>query len=84
MVLPIDQHLGARIAAARHALGRSEAEVAEAIEVSVVDYKSMEAGTIRIKAICMSRLSTELKQPLKWFYQGLPGQDAFDRIKLPD
>ena len=83
-MLPIDEHLGARISAARRALGRSEAEVAEAIEVPIETFKSMEAGTIRIKAIYMSRLSSELGQPLKWFYQGLPGQDAFDQINLPD
>ncbi len=80
---PIDQHLGARISSARRALGRSEADVAEAIEVSVEDYKSMEAGTVRIKAIYMSRVSSELRQPLKWFYEGLPGQDAFDQIQTP-
>lgn len=79
-LLNIDQHLGARIASARKALGKSQAELAETIEVSEEHYAQIEMGQVRIRAIELSLLAHALGRSIKWLYEGLPGQEAFDDL----
>lgn len=80
--MEIDRHLGRRILQARSAIGRDQQDVASAIGTTLDEYKAMEAGVKRIDALYMARLSAELGQPLKWFFEGLPGQDPFNSIRI--
>lgn len=75
----IDQHLGARLAAARQSSGLSESEAAAAIETSGPEYAAMERGEVRIRAIFLARLGRLFDQPISWFYEGLPGQTVFEK-----
>lgn len=78
VTLEIDRQLGRRIVQARETLHMTPETVAAKIEVSFSDYKKIEAGSVRIRALYMARLSRVLKQPLRWFYEGLPGQTKFE------
>lgn len=80
--MEIDKHLGRRIVEARLALQLDRAEVASAIGVTLEEYKAIETGAMRIQALYMARLSKELGQPLKWFFDGLPGQDTLNSIRV--
>lgn len=76
----IDQHLSARIAEARKNLGLSISDVAHSIDLSVQALTEIESGKVRISAFSIAQLSRALSVSPRWFYFGLPGQDAFDRV----
>ena len=75
----IDQHLGARIVEARDRLGVSQSEIAELIGVPVSRLVAFESGGARIPAVFIARLCRALSVTPRWFYNGLPGQDAINR-----
>lgn len=76
----IDQHLGAKITQAREKLGLDQSDLAEKIEIPLQRLSEFERGTVRIPAESIARLSRALGVTPGWFYTGLPGQDAFDRV----
>lgn len=79
MVSMIDQHLSARIVKAREELGLSVADLARKVDLSIQALTEIESGAVRISAISIAKLSRALRVSPRWFYHGLPGQDAFDQ-----
>ena len=75
----IDHHLSARIVEARTQLGLSVEDVATRVDLTVQALTDIESGTVRISALAIAQLSRALSLPPRWFYHGLPGQDAIDR-----
>lgn len=80
MASMIDQHLSARIVEARNNLGLSVSDVARSIGLTAQALTEIETGKVRISAFCVAQLSRALNVSPRWFYFGLPGQDAFDRV----
>lgn len=79
----IDKHLGERIALARQG---SQAELdwlAAQIETCPETLSAFEAGERRIRALYIARCAKALNRPLKWFFEGLPGQDVFATKRNP-
>lgn len=76
----IDQHLSAKIVEARENLGLSISDVAGAIGLSAMALTEIESGKVRISAFSIAQLSRALNVSPRWFYFGLPGQDAFDQV----
>ncbi len=79
MVANIDQHLGARIRLAREQRGLTLAEVATQTDVTIERLTEIEHGAIRIPALFVARLTRVLRITPAWLFNGLPGQDRFDR-----
>ena len=79
MVARIDKHLGARIALAREQCGKSQIEIANEVDLSVARLTEYETGLARIPALYVARLARSLGVTPRWVFDGLPGQDAFDR-----
>ncbi|MEM7329814.1 MAG: helix-turn-helix transcriptional regulator [Pseudomonadota bacterium] len=75
----IDQHLGKRIAAAREQLGIEFDRLSDVVDVPVERLMAFEQGSTRIPAASLSKLAKALGVTPRWFFHGLPGQDAFDR-----
>lgn len=75
----IDQHLGKRIAQAREIKRLSVEQIATSLNLSIRDYSAMERGDRRVGAFELAQLSGILGKTISWFYQGLPGQKAFER-----
>ncbi len=38
----------------------------------------IEDGQVRIASVLLARVSRSLDIPLRWFFDGLPGQDVFE------
>lgn len=74
----IDQHLGKRIARARRESNLERSWLAERIETSEEALRAFERGERRVSALYVARCAKALNKPLKWFFEGLPGQDVFD------
>ena len=79
MVAKIDQHLGARLALAREERGVTPEDLAKRIEIAVQRLVAFEHGAVRIPSIYVARLARALDVTPRWLFDGLPGQDAFDR-----
>mmetsp|Transcript_18977 Transcript_18977/g.22814 ORF Transcript_18977/g.22814 Transcript_18977/m.22814 type:complete len:82 (+) Transcript_18977:751-996(+) len=79
MVAIIDQHLGKRITLARDQRGLTLAEVAVQMDVSIERLTEFEQGAVRIPALFVARLTRVLNVTPAWLFNGLPGQDRFDR-----
>ena len=80
----IDQHLGQRIAEARHMAGINCHQLATGLGISVDRLTRFETGQDHIPALCVALCARLLNQPLKWFFDGLPGQYVFDNLEKPD
>ena len=76
----IDQHLAAKIVEARERLGLSQVDAARRSDIPAQQLAIFERGTVRIPALAIASLSRALGVSPAWFYKGLPGQDAFDRV----
>ncbi len=79
MVANIDQHLGTRVTLAREQRGLTLAEVARQVDITVERLVEFERGAIRIPALFVARLARVLGVTPGWLFNGLPGQDTFDR-----
>ncbi|MEO1322977.1 MAG: helix-turn-helix transcriptional regulator [Pseudomonadota bacterium] len=75
----IDQHLAARIAEARKRSGTRVEDAAKALELSTMDYNHLELGNTRVDARSLAILARLYDRPIRWFYDGLPGQSVFDK-----
>ena len=80
----IDQHLGRRIADARQRSGLSAEQLAEGLGIKTDLLHKYETGEVRIPALCVARCARLLDRPLKWFFDGLPGQYVFDQLDKSD
>nr|WP_070960287.1 helix-turn-helix transcriptional regulator [Hyphomonas sp. Mor2] len=74
----IDRHLGRKIKDAREQAGRTQAELAQRLQIEESTLEAMEAGEVRIASLNLARIARDLELPLSWFFEGLPGQDVFD------
>jgi len=79
MVASIDQHLGTRVTLAREQRRLTLSEVAAQLDISIERLVDFEHGAVRIPALFVARLSRVLDVTPRWLYNGLPGQDTFDR-----
>ena len=79
MVANIDQHLGTRVSLAREQRGLTLAEVTSQVDITVDRLAEFEHGAVRIPAIFVARLARVLNVTPRWLFNGLPGQDTFDR-----
>ena len=77
----IDKHLGLRISQARQESAIELAWLAEQIESDTEALIGFESGERRIPALYVARCAKALNKPLKWFFEGLPGQGVFE---VPD
>lgn len=80
MTTNIDKHLGLRISQARQESAVQLAWLAEQIEADTEVLIGFEAGERRIPAIYVARCAKALNKPLKWFFDGLPGQGVFEAV----
>ena len=78
-VSDIDRHLGRKIEAARQKLGLSHETLATLAEIDPDKIRAMETGALRVSSFALARIARHVGEPLSWFFDGLPGQDVFDK-----
>ena len=69
----IDQHVGARMRAARLEAGKSQTDVADAIGITFQQVQKYEKGTNRISAGKLHELSRLFDTPVQFFFDGMAG-----------
>jgi transcriptional regulator with XRE-family HTH domain len=69
----IDQHVGARMRAARLEAGKSQTEVAESLGLTFQQVQKYEKGTNRISAGKLHELSRLFDTPVQFFFDGVAG-----------
>src|SRR5690348_15918815 len=69
----IDQHVGARMRAARLEAGKSQTDVADAIGITFQQVQKYEKGTNRISAGTLHELSRLFDTPVQFFFNGTDG-----------
>lgn len=75
----IDRFLACRVTRAIEEAGLSPEEAAKRLGICLEDYLAVEQATVRIGAFMINRIATVTNKPVKWFFEGLPGQATFDR-----
>jgi transcriptional regulator with XRE-family HTH domain len=69
----VDQHVGARMRAARLDAGKSQTEVADALGITFQQVQKYEKGTNRISAGTLHELSRFFDTPVQFFFDGMDG-----------
>jgi transcriptional regulator with XRE-family HTH domain len=69
----VDQHVGARMRAARPEAGKSQTEVAESLGLTFQQVQKYEKGTNRISAGTLHELSRLFDMPVQFFFDGMDG-----------
>jgi transcriptional regulator with XRE-family HTH domain len=69
----VDQHVGARVRAARLEAGKSQTEVAESLGLTFQQVQKYEKGTNRISAGKLHELSRLFDTPVQFFFDGMAG-----------
>ena len=69
----VDQHVGARMRAARLEAGKSQTEVAESLGLTFQQVQKYEKGTNRISAGKLHELSRLFDTPVQFFFDGMAG-----------
>jgi len=69
----VDQHVGARMRAARLVAGKSQTEVAECLGLTFQQVQKYEKGTNRISAGKLHELSRLFETPIQFFFDGIDG-----------
>jgi transcriptional regulator with XRE-family HTH domain len=69
----VDQHVGARMRAARLEAGKSQTEVADAIGITFQQVQKYEKGTNRISAGTLHELARLFDTPVQFFFGGIDG-----------
>ena len=74
----VDRHVGALIRAKRRALGLSQSELAEALDVTFQQIQKYERGSNRVSSSKLYEIAQKLDTPLAAFFEGLdtPRSDA--------
>lgn len=75
----IDRHLACRIARAIDEAGLTPEIAAEKLGLRIEDYLAVEQARVRIGAFMIARVASVTRKPVGWFFEGLPGQQIFDR-----
>jgi len=73
----IDRHLAARIVRGFDEAGFTADCAAERLDIRREDYLAIEQGKRRIDAFLIAKVSSLIGKPVRWFYEGLPGQHIF-------
>ena len=71
---PVDVHVGTRLRMRRMMLSISQEKLGEALGVSFQQIQKYEKGTNRIGAGRLRDISNELKVPISYFYDDMPGE----------
>jgi transcriptional regulator with XRE-family HTH domain len=79
----IDVHIGTRIRMRRLELKISQADLGTHMGISFQQIQKYEKGVNRIGGSRMQQLSTLLKVPVWFFYEGAPGQAGTKHISNP-
>src|SRR4029079_16302559 len=69
----VDQHVGARVRAARLEAGKSQTEGAESLGLTFQQVQKYEKGTNRISAGKLHELSRLFDTPVQFFFDGMAG-----------
>jgi len=69
----VDQHVGARVRAARLEAGKRQTEVAESLGLTFQQVQKYEKGTNRISAGKLHELSRLFETPIQFFFDGIDG-----------
>jgi transcriptional regulator with XRE-family HTH domain len=69
----VDQHVGARMRAARLEAGKSQTDVAEALGLTFQQVQKYEKGANRISAGKLHELSRLFNTPVQFFFDGMVG-----------
>jgi transcriptional regulator with XRE-family HTH domain len=69
----VDQHVGARMRAARLEAGKSQTDVAEALGLTFQQVQKYEKGANRISAGKLHELSRLFDTPVQFFFDGMAG-----------
>jgi transcriptional regulator with XRE-family HTH domain len=69
----VDQHVGARVRAARLEAGKSQTEVAESLGLTFQQVQKYEKGTNRISAGKLHELSRLFDTPVQFCFDGMAG-----------
>ena len=72
----IDAHVGDRIRARREALGMTAEQLSAALGVAVQQMEAHEAGSRRVGAASLLKLSKILQSPPAFFFEGLSTERA--------
>ncbi|MEQ8657278.1 MAG: helix-turn-helix domain-containing protein [Hyphomicrobiales bacterium] len=72
---PVDVHVGTRLRMRRMMLSISQEKLGDALGVSFQQIQKYEKGTNRIGAGRLRDIATELKVPIPYFYDDLPGEE---------
>lgn len=75
---PIDKHVGSRVRMRRILIGMSQEKLGEALGLTFQQVQKYEKGTNRIGASRMQQISSILRAPVSFFFEGAPGQDQID------
>jgi transcriptional regulator with XRE-family HTH domain len=69
----VDQHVGARVRAARLEAGKSQTDVAESLGLTFQQLQKYEKGANRISAGKLHELSRLFDTPVQFFFDGMDG-----------
>lgn len=72
---PVDMHVGSRLRMRRMMLSVSQEKLGEALGVSFQQIQKYEKGTNRIGAGRLQDVANELKVPISYFYDDMPGTE---------
>jgi len=72
----IDEHVGARLRAAREEISETPATLAAVMSVSVETYERIERGEVRPAAEALHLASLLLKVPISYFFAGFAKEPA--------
>jgi transcriptional regulator with XRE-family HTH domain len=71
---PIDVHVGSRVRNRRLELGMSQGNLGSALGLTFQQVQKYEKGTNRLGASRLQHVSSILKVPIAYFFEGTPGQ----------
>lgn len=73
---PIDVHVGSKVRFKRTMLGMSQEKLGDSLGVTFQQVQKYEKGTNRIGASRLQQISSILKTPVSFFFEGIPGQNS--------
>ena len=73
---PIDVHVGSRVRLKRTMLGLSQEKLGDSLGVTFQQVQKYEKGANRIGASRLQQISSILRTPISFFFEGAPGQGA--------
>ena len=70
----IDRYVGSRVRTRRRMLGKSQTNLADAVEVTFQQVQKYEKGTNRMGASRLQQVANALQVPVTYFFEGAPSQ----------